>query len=63
MSGTEPGTGHTEASMEMGLPIEGYMMKDGKRDSHWLAMAEGQGEGGKERATVRDSYDQLGGAK
>lgn len=59
MSGTEPGTGYTEASAELVLPIQGYMMKDGKRDSHWLAMAEGEQDevAARDRATVRDAFD------
>lgn len=59
MYGPEPGTGYTEASAEMGLPIQGYMMKDGKRDSHWLAMAEREQDSVevRDKATVRDAFD------
>ena len=56
--GPEPGTGYTEASMEMGLPIQGYLMREGKRDSHWLALAErGSVEGKGDKATRREAFD------
>ena len=59
MDEPESGTGYTEASAEMGLPIQGYLMRDGKRDSAWLAMAEEE-EGeqmGKGRGTRREAFD------
>ena len=30
--------------MEMGLPMQGYLLKDGKRHSHWVDLQEAQQE-------------------
>ena len=59
MSGLEMGTEHTAASVELELPIQGYLMKDGKRDSYWLAVAEGEESrvDAKDKATVRHAFD------
>ncbi|KAI4236318.1 MAG: hypothetical protein LQ352_008023, partial [Teloschistes flavicans] len=37
-------TDTTLTSVEMGLPIQGYMMKDGKRHSHWVDLEEARRE-------------------
>ena len=33
-------SGYTDASAELGLPIEGYLMKDRQRDSRWIGLPE-----------------------
>lgn len=30
--------------MEMGLPLQGYLLKDGKRHSHWIDLQEAERE-------------------
>ena len=68
----------TLSSMEMGLPLQGYLLKDGKRHSHWIDLQEAKGEvdrardvaGGVERvapippeeAAVRLERNDVGGA-
>ncbi|KAL8815452.1 MAG: hypothetical protein Q9223_005401 [Gallowayella weberi] len=42
-------TDTTLTSVEMGLPIQGYMMKDGKRHSHWVDLEEARREVDKAR--------------
>ncbi|KAI4275288.1 MAG: hypothetical protein LQ337_003343 [Flavoplaca oasis] len=34
----------TTSSVEMGLPMQGYLLKDGKRHSHWIDLQEAQRE-------------------
>jgi len=34
-------SGATDTSAEMGLPIQGYMTHDGKRESAWIELKEG----------------------
>ncbi|KAL8856669.1 MAG: hypothetical protein Q9178_006736 [Gyalolechia marmorata] len=49
-------TDTTLTSVEMGLPIQGYMMKDGKRHSHWIDLQEAKRE-------VDQARDTAGGAE
>ncbi|KAL8686235.1 MAG: hypothetical protein Q9224_005512 [Gallowayella concinna] len=42
-------TDTTLTSVEMGLPIQGYMMKEGKRHSHWVDLEEARREVDKAR--------------
>ncbi|KAL8728057.1 MAG: hypothetical protein Q9166_005657 [cf. Caloplaca sp. 2 TL-2023] len=59
MKKTEPSnqpTDTTLTSVEMGLPIQGYMMKDGKRHSHWVDLEEARRE-------VEDARDKAAGVE
>ncbi|KAL8805661.1 MAG: hypothetical protein Q9182_001805 [Xanthomendoza sp. 2 TL-2023] len=42
-------TDNTLTSIEMGLPIQGYIVKNGKRHSHWVDLAEARREVDKAR--------------
>ncbi|KAL8785824.1 MAG: hypothetical protein Q9213_003131 [Squamulea squamosa] len=45
-------TDTTLTSVEMGLPIQGYIMKDGKRHSHWIDLQEARDEVDRARDTA-----------